>query len=129
MLATNGFGGDKDGTGPNGNGAYGARCAVAGTSRVRKSSGSSPPAMTSSAAATSATVRAIGPVLSRSQSSGWMPAMLTSPRVGKRPTTALVAAGMRIELPVSVPLPRTQRLAVIAVTTPPDDPPGLKRGS
>jgi hypothetical protein len=30
VLATNGFGGDKDGTGPNGNGAYGARFAEQG---------------------------------------------------------------------------------------------------
>ena len=58
-----------------------------------------------------------------------MPAMLTRPRVGKTPTSALVAAGMRIELPVSVPLPSTAMFAAIAVTTPPDEPPGEKRTS
>ena len=58
-----------------------------------------------------------------------MPAMLTSPRVGKTPTTALVDDGMRMELPVSLPLPRTAIFAVTAVTVPPDEPPGLKRTS
>ena len=43
--------------------------------------------------------------------------------------TALVAEGMRMEFPVSVPLPRRARLAVTAVTVPPDDPPGEKRTS
>ena len=33
---------------------------------------------------------------------------------------------MRIELPVSVPVPRTAKFAVTEVTVPPDDPPGLK---
>ena len=36
---------------------------------------------------------------------------------------------MRIELPVSVPLPSTAKLAAIAVTTPPDEPPGENRTS
>ena len=89
----------------------------------------SDPAITESAIATSSTVRAIGPVLSSSQSSGAMPAVLTRPRVGNTPTSALVAAGMRMELPVSVPLPNTAKLAATAVTTPPDDPPGEKRTS
>ncbi len=79
--------------------------------------------------AASVTSRAIGPVLSSCQSSGAMPAMLTSPRVGKTPTTALVAAGIRIELPVSVPVPSIAMFAVTVVTVPPDDPPGLNRTS
>ena len=58
-----------------------------------------------------------------------MPAMLTRPRVGKTPTTELVADGIRIELPVSVPLPSTAMFEVTAVTVPPEDPPGLKRTS
>ena len=95
---------------------------------MRGSSGSSP-AITASAIAASVAVRAIGPVLSSSQSSGAMPAMLTRPRVGNTPTSALVAAGMRIELPVSVPLPSTAMFAATAVTTPPDEPPGEKRTS
>jgi len=101
---------------------------VPGQPAVRGSSGSSP-AITASAIAASAAVRAIGPVLSSSQSSGAMPAMLTRPRVGNTPTSALVAAGMRIELPVSVPLPSTAMFAAIAVTMPPDEPPGEKRTS
>ena len=109
-------------------GSYGGRCAEAGAPAVRGSSGSSP-AITASAIAASVAVRAIGPVLSSSQSSGAMPAMLTRPRVGNTPTSALVAAGMRIELPVSVPLPSTAMFAATAVTMPPDEPPGEKRTS
>ena len=85
--------------------------------------------MTDNAIAASVTLRAIGPVLSSSQSSGAMPAMLTRPRVGNTPMTALVAEGIRIELPVSVPLPRTAMLEVTAVTVPPEEPPGEKRTS
>ena len=107
---------------------YGPGCAFAAEPLVTGSSGSSP-AITESAIAASVTVRAIGPVLSSSQSSGAMPAMLTRPRVGKTPMSALVAAGMRIELPVSVPLPSTARFEVTAVTVPPEDPPGEKRTS
>ena len=55
--------------------------------------------------------------------------MLTRPRVGKIPTKLLVATGMRMELPVSVPLPRTAKFEVTEVTVPPDDPPGEKRTS
>ena len=36
---------------------------------------------------------------------------------------------MRIELPVSVPLPSTAMFAATAVTVPPDEPPGEKRTS
>lgn len=50
-----------------------------------------------------------------------MPAMLTNPRVGNTLTSALVAAGMRMEFPVSVPLPSTAMFAATAVTVPPDD--------
>ena len=63
---------------------------VGGAGRRRAASGAAPVAgssesalaMTSSAIAASPTVRAMGPVLSSSQSSGAMPAMLTRPRVG-----------------------------------------------
>jgi hypothetical protein len=58
-----------------------------------------------------------------------MPAMLTNPRVGNTPTRPLVATGIRIELPVSVPVPSTAMLEVTDVTVPPDDPPGEKRTS
>ena len=85
--------------------------------------------MTSSAMAASATVRAMGPVLSSCQSKGAMPAMLTRPRVGKMPTRLLVATGMRMELPVSVPVPSTAMFPVTEVTVPPDEPPGEKRTS
>ena len=105
-------------------------------SSVRASSGSgvglplaSMPAITESAIAASVTLRAMGPVLSSSQSRGAIPAMLVSPRVGNTPITAEVADGMRIELPVSVPLPSTAMLLVTAVTVPPELPPGEKRTS
>ena len=107
---------------------YGPGCACAVLPTVAGSSGSSP-AITDSAIAASVTLRAMGPVLSSSQSSGAMPAMLTSPRVGKTPISALVATGIRIELPVSVPLPSTAMLLLTAVTVPPDEPPGEKRTS
>ena len=60
---------------------YGPGCAAAALPSVRASSGSGP-AMTDSAMAASVTLRAMGPVLSSSQSSGAMPLMLTRPRVG-----------------------------------------------
>ncbi len=60
---------------------YGPGCASAALPSVRASSGSGP-AITDSAIAASVTVRAMGPVLSSSQSSGAMPLMLTRPRVG-----------------------------------------------
>ena len=43
--------------------------------------------------------------------------------------TALVAAGIRIELPVSVPVPSSAMFAVTAVTVPPEEPPGENRTS
>jgi hypothetical protein len=42
---------------------------------------------------------------------------------------ALVAAGIRIELPVSVPVPSTAMLEFTDVTVPPEDPPGENRTS
>src|SRR6185503_1464762 len=107
---------------------YGPACAFDCEPLVSGSSGSSP-AITVSARAASATVRAMGPVLSSCQSSGAIPAMLTNPLVGKMPTRLLVATGMRIEFPVSVPFPSTAKLDVTDVTVPPDDPPGEKRAS
>jgi hypothetical protein len=58
-----------------------------------------------------------------------MPAMLVRPRVGSTPTRELVEEGVRMELPVSVPVPTTAKLEVTAVTVPPEEPPGLKRTS
>src|SRR5580698_252967 len=80
---------------------YGPGWALAAEPLVRKSAVSSP-AIASKATAASVTLRAIGPVLSSSQSSGAMPDMLVKPLVGRTPTTELVDAGMRIELLVSV---------------------------
>ena len=79
--------------------------------------------------AASVTLRAMGPVLSSIQSSGAMPAIGTSPRVGNTPTSALVATGMRMELAVSVPVPIIAMLAETDVTVPLDEPPGEKRTS
>src|SRR5262249_43366751 len=55
--------------------------------------------------------------------------MLTRPRVGNIPTTELVPEGIRMEFDVSVPFANTAKLAVTAVTEPPEEPPGLKRQS
>ena len=55
--------------------------------------------------------------------------MLTNPRVGNIPITALVDDGMRMELLVSVPVPSSAKFALTAVTAPPEEPPGLKRTS
>ena len=61
--------------------------------------------MTPSAIATSDTLRAIGPPVSKVSDSGMMPLRLSSPCVGFRPTMPFEVDGPRIEPPVSVPMP------------------------
>ena len=57
---------------------------------------------------------------------GSTPSSGTSPKVGLKPTSAWAAAGFWIEPPVSVPRPRTAKLAFTAVAVPPLDPPGTR---
>src|SRR5581483_10712633 len=77
---------------------YGPGCALLIDPIVGGSIASSP-AIPVRTIAASPTFLAMGPVLSSSQSNGAIPAMLTRPRVGNTTTTALVAAGIRMELP------------------------------
>ena len=68
-------------------------------------SAGSMPVMTPSAIATSDTLRAIGPPVSKLNASGMMPLRLRSPCVGFSPTMPLDVDGPRMEPPVSVPMP------------------------
>src|SRR5215212_238679 len=54
------------------------------------------------------------------------PSRLTRPRVGRSPTRLCADAGDRIDWPVSLPVPRTAKLAAIAAPVPPLDPPGVR---
>ena len=82
--------------------------------------------MMPSAIATSDTLRAIGPPVSKLSDSGMIPLRLRSPSVGFRPTMPLDVAGPRIEPPVSVPMPSGAYAAAIATPVPPDDPDGVR---
>src|SRR4051812_36947657 len=85
------------------------------------------PAMTSSTIAASVTVRASGPATSRNVASiGTTPGSGTSPNVAFMPTSAWADDGFWIEPPVSVPMPRTAKLALTAVAEPPLEPPGSR---
>src|SRR6478672_6190474 len=77
------------------------------------------PASTSSMAAASRTVRAIGPVVARPTGSPYMGAPLIRPRVGLRPKRPQQLAGIRIDPPPSDPCATGTRLAVITVGRPP----------
>ena len=80
--------------------------------------------MMPSAAATSNTLRAIGPPVSKLSARGMMPERLSNPCVGFNAAMPFVVAGPRIEPPVSVPIPTTAYAAAIATPVPPDDPEG-----
>jgi hypothetical protein len=82
--------------------------------------------MTSSWSAHSATVRAIGPQWSRVGQSMRIPARLTRPNVGLRPTMPQHDAGQRIEPPVSVPGAAATIPAASAAAEPPLEPPGTR---
>jgi hypothetical protein len=62
------------------------------------------PAITESTRAASPTVFVIGPAVSCVDEMGMMPARLTSPTVGLKPTTPLIDDGHTIEPFVSVPI-------------------------
>ena len=92
--------------------------------------GISVPVTTESSNATSATVRAIGPAVSRVWLMGSTPAAgyrcRLPPVEGRRPTVPVKAAGTRTEPPVSLPSPAGAIRAAIAAAVPPDDPPGMR---
>ncbi len=77
-------------------------------------------------ATASATVRAIGPPMSRSKYSGTMPSRLVRPMVDRMPTSRLCDDGPRIEFPVSVPNPTAPMLDATAAAVPPLDPAGTR---
>ncbi len=82
--------------------------------------------------ATSATVRAIGPTVSRSLARGRSPSSEYSfpPKVvGRSPTVPHRAEGIRTEPAVSLPRPAGTMRAAIAAAVPPLDPPATRRGS
>jgi hypothetical protein len=79
-----------------------------------------------SMSAQSSTERANGPAWSRLQASGARPALLTRPNVGLIPTVLHSDDGIRIEPPVSEPLPPKHIPAASAAAVPPLDPPGMR---
>ena len=93
-----------------------------------RGSGTGAPASTDHASATSSTVRAIGPTVSKVGQSGNTPSSGMRPQLGFRPTSPQQAAGRRIEQPVSVARPRSQRPAASAAALPPDEPPVVRPG-
>ena len=64
-----------------------------------------PPVTMPSSNTQSATLRVIGPAVSRVCEIGTMPACDQRPVVGRRPTIPHSAAGMRTDPPVSEPIP------------------------
>jgi hypothetical protein len=89
----------------------------------------SSPAITASAAAHSATVRARGPRESREKESGNAPARGTRRAVGLKPTTPLSEAGIRTEPPVSDPIAMSLVPCPTETPAPEDEPPGMRSGS
>ena len=73
--------------------------------------------------ATSATVRAIGPTVSSSGTSGNAPSIGIRPHSDLSPTVSHAADGSRIEQPVSDPSASSQRPAASAAAEPLEEPP------
>ncbi len=84
------------------------------------------PAITASAIAQSATVRASGPSESRTGDSGKAPASGMRLAVGLKPTMPFSAAGMRMEPPVSEPMAMSQVPSAAETPAPEDEPPGMR---
>jgi hypothetical protein len=77
----------------------------------------------------SATVRAIGPRVSRVVERGTVPAIGSEPSVVFSPTRSLKAAGIRTEPPVSLPKAAMARPRATATALPLEEPPGTRVGS
>ena len=86
----------------------------------------SPPVMAPRTAATSATVRPCGPMVSCEWAIGTTPARLIRPSVGLSPTTPLADAGQTTEPSVSVPSAKAARLADTDDAEPELEPHGLR---
>src|SRR6476661_2418161 len=82
--------------------------------------------MTSSSAAPSRTVRAIGPLVPRPSEPEPYGAGETRPREGLRPNRLQHDAGMRIEPPPSLPCATGARPPATAAAAPPLEPPGVR---
>ena len=95
-------------------------------SPASRGSGSGRPASADHAAATSATVRAIGPTVSNDGQSGKTPSVGIAPQRVFRPTIPQHAAGSRTEHPVSVPSARSHMSAASAAAFPPLEPPAVR---
>ena len=89
-------------------------------------SAGSAPTVASSMIARSVTVRASGPAMSWVDDSGITPVRLDRPWVPRSPTRFWLAAGMRIDPQVSLPMPAAAKLAPTAAPVPPLDPPGTR---
>ena len=97
---------------------------ASGFGRDRRSVGSGP-TTTSSAATTSDSRRAIGPLVDNScQSGAWPPPEGTRPSDGFIPDSPQHDDGIRIDPPPSEPVANGTIPAAIAAALPPEDPPG-----
>ena len=85
------------------------------------------PAMTSSSAAASATVRAIGPLIEKNCCESG--AAETRPRCGLIPTAPHHDDGLRMDPPPSEPCEIAHIPAASAAAAPPDEPPHERAGS
>ena len=79
--------------------------------------------------AVSSTVRAIGPGVSKDDANATQPQREHRPYVGFMPTKPVMAAGKRIEPPVSVPVAAIANPDATADVEPPDEPPAVRRFS
>src|SRR6185295_14472867 len=77
----------------------------------------------------SATSRPIGPTTEIGVQPSPRRSTGTSPGEGRKPTTPLIAPGMRSEPPVSEPVQTGSMSHASATAEPPDDPPALRRVS
>src|SRR5687768_13942953 len=89
----------------------------------------SKPAMSRWTAMQSSAETASGPPVSNDAVIGIAPRRLTAPCVGLRPVVPHAAAGMRIEPPVSDPIPIITVRVATAAPEPPDEPPGISEVS
>ena len=91
-------------------------------------SGTGSPLRIDQASAQSATVRAIGPTVSRSGASGKTPSLVSAPNGVLSPTTPQPAAGSRTEPPVSVPSASAPIPTASAAALPELEPPVMRPG-
>ena len=98
----------------------------AASSGAQNGSPTARPAITSSRAAASRTVRASEPFVARPTGSPYIGAPEIRPRVGLRPTTPQQLAGIRIEPPPSEPCATGTSPADTAAAAPPLEPPAIR---